>query len=129
MKSKLLAGFGLAVGFLIVSGPLFAHHAQILYDSKSQVTLEGTVTKLEWANPHIVLYFDVKDESGNVTNWSTEFSSPGTVRRNYGWSQETFRPGDRITVTGNPRKDGGHGVWGQRGGDNGVPGIKKISAK
>ena len=129
MKSKLLAGFGLAVGLLIVAGPLFAHHAQILYDTKNFITLEGTVTKLEWANPHILLYFDVKDESGNVQNWATEFSSPGTVRRNYGWSVDTFKPGDRITVTGNPRKDGGKVLWGQRGGDNGVPGIKNLSAK
>ena len=129
MKSKLLAGFGLAVGFLIVAGPLFAHHAQTLYDNNSQITVQGTVTKLEWANPHIVLYFDAKDESGNVQNWATEFSSPGTVRRLYGWSVDTFKPGDRITVTGYPRKDGRHAIWGQRGGDTGVPGIKKLSGQ
>lgn len=129
MKRKLFAVFGLAVGFLVVSGPLFAHHAQTLYDNKTMITLEGTVTKMEWANPHILLYFDVKDSQGNVENWATEFSSPGTVRRNYGWSQETFRPGDHVTVTGNPRKDGRKVVWGQRGGDQGEPGIKKLSAK
>lgn len=129
MKSKLFAVFGLAVGLLAVAGPLFAHHAQTLYDNKSSITVEGTVTKLEWANPHILLYFDVKDEQGNVENWATEFSSPGTVRRNYGWSVDTFKPGDRVTVTGNPRKDGRHVIWGLRGGDQGEPGIKKLSAK
>ena len=127
MKSKLFAIFGLAVCLLAVAGPLFAHHAQVLYDTKSRITLEGTVTKVEWSNPHIVVFFDVKDESGNVQNWGTEFSSPGTVRRNYGWTVETFRPGDRISVTGGPRKDGHKMVWGLRGGDDSEPGIKKLS--
>ena len=89
--------------------------------------MEGTVTKLEWANPHILLFFDVKDDKGNVENWGTEFSSPITLRRNYGWSRETFKPGDRISVIGNPRKDGGRMIWGQRAGDGSEPGIKKLS--
>ena len=126
MKSKMFAGIRLAVGFLIVSGPLFAHHAQSVYDTTTRITLEGTVTKVEWANPHILLFFDVKDDKGNVENWGTEFSSPITLRRNYGWSQSTFKPGDRVSITGNPRKDGGRMMWGQRGGDGSEPGIKKL---
>ena len=129
MRTKLFVVFCLAVGLLIVAGPLFAHHAQSVYDTKSLITLEGTVTKLEWANPHILLYFDAKDEHGNVVNWATEFSSPVTLRRNYGWSKDTFKPGDRVSVTGNPRKDGAHAIWGQRAGDGSEPGIKKLSAK
>jgi hypothetical protein len=126
MKSTRWGVLGLAVGLLAVAGPLFAHHAQSVYDTKSQITLEGTVTKMEWANPHILLFFDVKDNKGSVENWGTEFSSPITLRRNYGWSKDTFKPGDRISVTGNPRKDGGRMVWGQRAGDGSEPGIKKL---
>ncbi len=129
MRNKLLVASGLAVGLLMVSGPLFAHHAQSVYDNKNMITLEGTVTRLEWANPHILLYFDVKGDNGNVENWATEFSSPSSVRRNYGWSIDTFKPGDRVSVTGNPRRDGAKVIWGQRGGDNGEPGIKKLTAK
>jgi hypothetical protein len=127
MKNKGFGVFALAVGLVALAAPLFAHHAQTLYDRESSVTVEGTVTKMEWTNPHIFLFFDVKDEKGNIENWGTEFSSPVTLRRNYGWSKDTFKPGDRITVTGNPRKDGTRMLWGQRGGDNGVPGIKKLN--
>jgi len=126
MNSKRFSVLVLAVGLLSVV-PMFAHHAQTLYDRESSVTVEGTVTKMEWTNPHIFLFFDVKDEKGNIENWGTEFSSPVTLRRNYGWSKDTFKPGDRITVTGNPRKDGTRMLWGQRGGDQGVPGIKKLN--
>jgi len=129
MQSKLFAVLGLAVGLLIAAGPLFGHHAQSAYDTKNWVTLEGTVTKVEWANPHIFLFFDVKDASGKIENWGTEFSSPITLRRDYGWSRNTFQPGDRVTVTGNPRKDGSKFLWGQRGGDDGEPGIKKLSSQ
>lgn len=126
MNHKRFRVVALAVGLLAVASPLFAHHAQVLYDNKTMITLEGTVTKMEWANPHILLFFDVKDDKGNVENWGTEFSSPVTLRRTYGWSKDTFKPGDRITVTGNPRKDGARMIWGQRGGDQGEPGIKKL---
>ena len=126
MNSKRFSVLVLAVGLLSVV-PMFAHHAQTLYDRESSVTVEGTVTKMEWTNPHIFLFFDVKGANGSVENWGTEFSSPVTLRRNYGWSKDTFKPGDRITVTGNPRKDGTRMLWGQRGGDQGVPGIKKLN--
>ena len=128
MKSRRFACFGLALGLLIASSQLFAHHAQSAYDRNSWVTLEGTVTKVEWANPHIFLFFDVRDANGRIDNWGTEFSSPITLRRNYGWSRNTFQPGDRVSVTGNPRKDGSKMLWGQRGGDDGEPGIKKLSS-
>ena len=129
MRRNLLGVFSLAVGLLMVALPLLAHHAQSVYDNKSVITLEGTVTKVEWANPHIVMYFDVKDKDGTVQNWATEFSAPNTVRRLYGWNSETFKPGDHVSVTGNPRKDGGKVIWGTRGGDEGVPGIKKLDAR
>ena len=129
MKSWRIACFGAALGVLIGSGQLLAHHAQSAYDRSREMTLEGTVTKVEWANPHIFLFFDVKDASGKIENWGTEFSSPITLRRNYGWSRNTFQPGDHVSVTGNPRKDGAKFLWGQRGGDDGEPGIKKLSSQ
>ncbi len=106
------------LGVLLLSGLAFAHHAATGYDTTKTVTLEGTLTDIEWVNPHILIYFDVKNEKGTLDRWGCEFSSPSAVHSSFGWTDRTFKVGDRVSVTGDPRKDGGHMLWAHIGRDS-----------
>ena len=105
MKSKFLIFVAATVGFLTVSVPTFAHHGNAAYDEKHPITLKGTVTEFAWANPHTQIYFDVKDDQGNVVHWSCETLSPGRLIRS-GWAKDGVKPGDEITITLIPAKSG-----------------------
>ncbi len=96
---------GLVVVPVMVSGPLFAHHGFTNYDTDHRTTLKGTVTDVEWANPHVQIHLDVKDEKGNVERWTAETAPPAMLRR-VGWDKDKIKPGDRITVSGYQLKDG-----------------------
>src|SRR5580693_8019773 len=98
MKRQLWTSFAVAIGLLMVCGPLFAHHGNAAYDAKNPVTLKGTVTEFEWANPHVQIFFDVKDAKGSVVHWGCETLSPGKLVR-AGWSKEAVKAGDPITIT------------------------------
>ncbi|HUI78169.1 MAG TPA: DUF6152 family protein [Bryobacteraceae bacterium] len=103
MKMNSLSVLALLV---LVSGPLRAHHSFAAeYDTKKPVELTGTVTSIEWVNPHAWIHLDVKDESGKVTSWNFELGSPNLLLRN-GWRKDTIKPGDVITVSGSAAKDG-----------------------
>jgi hypothetical protein len=103
MKAKLL---GVTLLFLMAGGSLAAHHGTgASYDASKEVTLTGVVTQFTWHNPHAQIYFDVKDESGNVVSWGAELNSPGVLSRE-GWTRSKFKPGDVITITLNPSKAG-----------------------
>ena len=105
MRAKLgvLAAFA---GLLVSAGPLLAHHSFAAeYDANQQVTLKGTVTKIEWTNPHSRFYIDVKDEKGALRNWNLELASPNALVRN-GWTRKSLNVGDEVTVQGSAAKDG-----------------------
>jgi len=95
----------IAVGLLIPSIPLFAHHGNSAFDSKNRTTLKGTVTEWYWANPHCTLKFDVKDDRGQVVHWITETSNPADMV-NHGWNKLSLKPGDQVTITLEPAKNG-----------------------
>jgi len=105
MNAKFLARFALVAALLWVSGSAFAHHGAAGYDSNKLTTLKGTVTDYRFQNPHAQIFIDVKDSSGKVQNWVLEAVGIATLSRS-GWTKSIMKPGDAITVTGNPAKNG-----------------------
>jgi hypothetical protein len=94
------------VSLVLAALPLMAHHSFAAeYDEKKPITLTGSVTKLEWMNPHARFYVDVKDASGKVTNWEFELAILNALIRR-GWMRTSLKPGDVITVDGYLAKDG-----------------------
>ena|SRR5579862_2918791 len=92
----------LSASFLVACGVMLAHHGTPgSYDQDKSVTLKGTVTQFSWANPHVAIYFDVKDDQGNVVHWGGESNSPSVLAK-AGWSKNSLKPGDEITITLHP---------------------------
>jgi Family of unknown function (DUF6152) len=96
----------LVAGLLVEAAtPVFAHHSFAAeFDDKKPLTLSGSVTKVEWMNPHIWLYLDVKDEGGSVTHWQCEGGAPNGLTRQ-GWGRESLKVGDQVTIDGFRAKD------------------------
>jgi len=106
MKTKFAGYAAMAVGFLILSIPVMAHHGTgVAYEVDKVVTVKGTVTDWLWSNPHCGLLFDVTDDKGNVIHWGAELGNPHQMS-GAGFARDTFKPGDKITVTGHPAKSG-----------------------
>ena len=84
----------------LAAAPVAAHHSFAAeYDAAKPVTLKGTVTRIEWTNPHARFYVDVKDPDGTVVNWNLELASPNVLVRQ-GWTRQSLKIGDLISVTG-----------------------------
>ena len=105
VKVKFSMVFALAVGVLIVSVPLFAHHGNASYYLSKMVTVTGTVTEYIWANPHVFLKLDAKDDSGNTLHWTIEAQNP-VSQLDVGWSKNTFKPGDEVEIEAMQAKNG-----------------------
>ena len=106
MKAYLLGGL-IAGVLLLTGGKAMAHHSFAAeFDATKRVTLTGVVTKVEWTNPHVWVYFNVKDEkTGEVTNWGAEMGPPHLLQRR-GWRRDTLKIGEEITVNGSLAKNG-----------------------
>ncbi len=105
MRKRAVSLIVVALGLLSVSMPLFAHHGTAVFDTKKMLTMKGVVTEWDWFNPHCLLQFDVKNEGGQVVHWIAETQNPANMVYK-GWRKTSFKPGDEITITLVPTKNG-----------------------
>jgi hypothetical protein len=105
MKAK-FAVFACVVGTILGTGSAMAHHSFAAeFDASKALTLKGIVTKIEWQNPHTYFYLDVQGPDSKVVNWGMEMASPNGLMRQ-GWTRNTLKIGDAVTVEGSQAKDG-----------------------
>ena len=105
MKVRIV-GVLIAAGLLLAGGVTYAHHSFAAeFDATKPLTLKGMVTKVEWVNPHVWIYINVKDEAGKVTNWGAEMGPPHGLQRR-GWRRDTLKLGEEITIQGAMARDG-----------------------
>ena len=112
MKGKLTTLLVLAA-LSLVSRPVLAHHGAAEYDNTKSVSVQGTVTEMRYVNPHVLILLNVKDDKGQTVEWTAESQSPNLLSRR-GWSRSTLKPGDQITVTGHPVKNGAPAMSAQK---------------
>jgi hypothetical protein len=106
MRAYILAGL-IAAGVMLAASTAIAHHSFAAeFDANKPITLTGVVTKVEWTNPHVWFYINVKDpKTGEVTNWGAEMGPPHGLQRR-GWRRETLKIGEQVTVAGSLAKNG-----------------------
>ena len=103
-----MKGLRVFAALCLVLAPVVAqaHHSfAAQYDSTKQVTLQGTISKVEWMNPHVYFYVDVPDETGKLVNWAVEGGAPNVLYRE-GWKPTSLKAGDKVTITGSRAKNG-----------------------
>jgi hypothetical protein len=105
MRFRILLGLAIAIA-VWAAASLAAHHSFAAEYGNEPANLKGAVTKIEWQNPHVFFYIDVRDEeTGKVTNWALEMGAPAVIQRN-GWTRNTMKIGDMVIVTGTKAKNG-----------------------
>jgi hypothetical protein len=110
MRLKLLVIIVTIGLLLVVSGSISAHHGTAAYDTSKIVTVKATMTDFEFANPHCQLFFEVKNDKGEVEKWQGELTAPNKLAR-AGWTKNTLKAGDAVTVAGYLSKTGAHSLW------------------
>jgi len=110
MRAPILGGL-IAASVMLAAGTAVAHHSFAAeFDANKKVELTGRVTKIEWTNPHVWFYINVKDEkTGEITNWGAEMGPPHGLQRR-GWRRDTLKIGDEVTVAGSRAKNGSNRV-------------------
>jgi hypothetical protein len=108
-----MAALALIVLGLGSSGVAFAHHGTANYDTTKSITVKGSVTNFQFINPHVTIAMDVKSDKGAVVNWQGALTSPNRLTRT-GWSKDTLKNGDVISISGFPAKSGAPEIWIQK---------------
>src|SRR5438552_9995457 len=110
MKHRIYGLLTVGFGAFLAVQPLLAHHEILAkFDDKKPMTLKGTVTKLDWANPHVHIFLNVQN-GNNLSNWAVELESPVDLGRG-GWTRDAVKPGDALTVQGLAARNGSRQVW------------------
>ncbi len=104
MNRKLFVLAGVVL-LAMTARPVLAHHGGAAFDQTKTVTLSGTVTELDFVNPHVVILVDVQNAGGGITHWSGWLTAPNKLQR-AGWSKRTLQAGDHVTLVGNAQKNG-----------------------
>ena len=105
MRKRIMAWLLTGIALLGMSHTALAHHGRASYDATKVFTIMGTVSSFQFSNPHAQLFLDVRDDKGNIEKWIGEGTSPNMLVRE-GWDRKTIKPGDQITATGNPARNG-----------------------
>ncbi len=107
MKAKIKSRLNQLIGLTIILAgmPLLGHHSFAGFDLSKTITLTGTVKEFQWVNPHSWIQLMVTDASAAVVEWSIEMSAPSSLVRQ-GWKPKMLKPGDQVTVTAHPLRDG-----------------------
>jgi hypothetical protein len=100
MRSKIIAGWAVVLAGLVLSGPLSAHHAAIMFETTTPIRVKGTVVRYMWANPHSAIVVEQKTEDGKTIRWALESSAPLQLLESRGFSKDSFKPGDLIEACG-----------------------------
>ncbi len=100
----------IAIASLALAGPLLAHHGTAAYETTQAQTIKGTVTDFQFINPHVLIFFDVKNEAGQIEKWQGELTSPNRLSRS-GWTKHTMKPGDELTFSGYRAKNHAATLW------------------
>ena len=96
----------------LAMAPAAAHHANSAFDREATIAVSGTVTRWQFINPHVGIWIEADDENGEVREWAGEFQSVQDLYRLFGWNKDTFRPGDPVTLIGNPdRRPDHYSMW------------------
>ena len=106
MRVNPLAFVALAAGIFLASAPALAHHGAASYDSKNLTILKGTVVEMQLITPHSVIVLDVPDENGKMVRWQAEMGGRQQMIKDFNWTKDTLKPGDKITLTGRRVKSG-----------------------
>jgi len=122
MRARFAAIFSVAAVTTMLSAGAAAHHgASVVYDLNQSVDMTGTVTDYQFVNPHVLIFFEVTGEDGEAVVWSAGLTSPNRLARSDGWSMDTLRSGDRVTITGSPARGGAPSLWVEQVVANGRP--------
>ena len=105
MTRKLMFVFGLIAVLALGARPALAHHGGAAFDQSKTQTLTGTVTRMDFVNPHVVVYMNVQNPDGTTTEWSGWLTAPNKLQR-AGWTKNTLKPGDKVTLVDNQQKNG-----------------------
>jgi hypothetical protein len=105
VKTRILLLLAVVTTSLSISRPAFAHHSMSMYDRGHDTTFKATITQFDFVNPHSQIIFTVADEHGNIEKWMAEGPGPGRLA-NHGWSKDSLKTGDHVTIVGNRNKDG-----------------------
>lgn len=105
MTRNFLVVVVLGAAVVVACRPALAHHGAAAYDVTKTVAIKGTVKQWNWSNPHCLLFVESTDDSGQVVHWIFETQNPLSMS-NLGWGNDSFKPGDKITVRATPAKNG-----------------------